>query len=153
MFWNNVVLLALWVLMAWWIGPLLFFVCMIISVSVAGGVGILVFTVQHNFEHSYASGNDGWDYDQAAIEGTSYLVLPTWLNWFTANIAYHHVHHLSARIPNYCLLECHTEYQHLFSKVARIRLAEIPHALSYILWDTRARRIVSVAEVEQRLAA
>ena len=146
MFWNNVVLLGLWALMAWVVGPLLFFVCWIVSVSLAGAAGILLFTVQHNFEHSYASHDEGWDYDSAAIEGTSFLVLPRWLNWFTANIAYHHIHHLSARIPNYCLVACHDENRQLFADVRRIRLSEIPRALKYILWDTHARRIVSVAE-------
>ena len=148
MTWNNVVLLALWVLMSLAIGPALFFAVYLTSVTLATAVGILVFTVQHNFEGSYASGDEGWDYHEAALHGTSCLVLPAWLNWFTADIAYHHVHHLSATIPNYRLAECHREYAHLFTDVPRIRLSEIPHALEYILWDTRARRLVSVAEFE-----
>lgn len=153
MFWNNVVLITLLVAMAWAIGPMLFFVCWIASVSLAGGAGILLFTVQHNFEHSYASRDEGWDYDRAALMGTSFLILPRWLNWFTVNIAYHHIHHLSARIPNYCLVACHDEHRHLFSDVKRIRLAEVPRALRYILWDTRMSRIVSVAEVQQQAVA
>ena len=150
MTWNNVVLLSLWLVMSLAVGPALFFSIYIVSTSLASAVGITLFTVQHNFEHSYASGDEGWDYDTAAIEGTSFLVLPGWLNWFTANIAYHHVHHLSASIPNYRLAQCHGEYQHLFERVVRIRLADIPAALRCILWDTRARRIVSVAEFEGR---
>ncbi len=146
MFWNNVVLLSLWGLMAWLVGPLLFVVCYVVGVSLSGGAGIVLFTVQHNFDHSYASPDEGWDFDRAAIEGTSFLVLPRWLNWFTANIGYHHIHHLSARIPHYCLVACHTEYQHLFGDVTRIRLSQVPAALKCVLWDTRARRIVSVAE-------
>ena len=92
------------------IGPLLFFGFYLVSVSLAGGAGLLLFAVQHNFEQSYASGDEGWDYTRGAIEGTSFLQLPGWLNWFTANIAYHHIHHLSARIPSYCLAACHDEY-------------------------------------------
>jgi omega-6 fatty acid desaturase (delta-12 desaturase) len=152
MFWNNVVLLSLWGLMAWAVGPLLFFVCYTVSVSLAAGVGIMVFTVQHNFEHSYASPEEGWDYDRAAIEGTSFLVFPGWLNWFTANIAYHHIHHLSARIPNYCLVACHTENQHLFTGVTRVRLRDIPAAGKFILWDIRARCLISVAEYQRQQA-
>lgn len=148
MCWNNVVLLSLWGLMAWVVGPLLFLVCYTVSLSLAGGVGILLFTVQHNFEHSYASRNQDWDYLAAVLAGTSFLELPRWLNWFTANIAYHHIHHLSARIPNYRLVACHNENQELFSSVRRIKLSQIPGALKYILWDTRARRIVSVAEYQ-----
>jgi acyl-lipid omega-6 desaturase (Delta-12 desaturase) len=143
---NNVALLALWVAMASLVGPGLFFACYVASVSLAGGAGIVLFTVQHNFEHSYASAEAGWDYDTAAIEGTSFLVLPAWLNWFTANIGYHHVHHLSARIPFHRLVACHTEYEHLFEDVRRITLAQIPAALKCVLWDTDARRIISVAE-------
>jgi omega-6 fatty acid desaturase (delta-12 desaturase) len=125
----------------------------VVSTSLAGGAGIVLFTVQHNFEHSYASGDEGWDYIAAAILGTSFLVLPGWLNWFTSNIAYHHIHHLSARIPNYCLVQCHNEYQDLFSDVPRIKLSGIPEALKCILWDVGHRRIISVAEYRRQKAS
>ena len=151
--WTSLALFCLWGVMAWLVGPLLFLVCYVISTSIAGWAGILIFTVQHNFEHSYASGDAGWNYNDAAIEGTSFLVLPRWLNWFTANIGYHHIHHLSARIPTYCLVACHNEYQALFTGVKRIRLAQIPRALKYILWDTTARHLVSVAEYQRTLRA
>ena len=151
MFWNNVVLLSAWVLMSWIVGPALFFAVYVVSTSLAGGAGIVLFTVQHNFEHSYASGDEGWDYITAAILGTSFLVLPRWLNWFTSNIAYHHVHHLSAKIPNYRLAQCHNEYQDLFSDVTRIPLSRIPEALKCILWDTGYRRIISVAEYQRQI--
>jgi omega-6 fatty acid desaturase (delta-12 desaturase) len=152
-FWNNVVLLSLWGVMAWWIGSALFFVCYTVSVSLSGAASILLFTVQHNFDHSYASEDEGWDYDTAAIEGTSFLDLPRWLNWLTMNIAYHHVHHLSARIPNYCLVQCHNENEHLFADVARIKLSQVPRALKCILWDKRARCIISVAEYRRQTSA
>ncbi|MGH8759688.1 MAG: fatty acid desaturase [Burkholderiales bacterium] len=150
MSWNNIVLLGGWAVMCFLMGPALFFAVYLVSVSLAGAAGIALFTVQHNFRHAYASSDEGWDYDTAAIHGTSFLILPGWLNWFTANIAYHHVHHLSVRIPNYCLVQCHEEFAHLLSDVARIKLSEIPQALKYILWDTRARRIISTAEYEQQ---
>src|SRR3954452_3456803 len=100
MFWNNVVLIGGWGGMPLAIGPALFFAVYLVSGSLAGATGIIMFAVEHNFEHSYASGDEGWDIDTAAIEGTSLLVLPAWRNWFTAGITYHHVHHLSAAIPN-----------------------------------------------------
>jgi omega-6 fatty acid desaturase (delta-12 desaturase) len=146
MFWNNVVLLSIWTAMCWAVGPALFFTIYLISASLAGAAGIILFTVQHNFEHSYASDGQNWDYEIGAIEGSSFLILPRWLNWFTANIAYHHVHHLSAKIPNYRLIACHNEYRDLFSDVTRVKLVQIHKALKYILWDTRAQRIISVAE-------
>lgn len=149
MFWNNILLLSMWVLMCSAFGTMRFFGVYLISGSLAGAAGIVLFTVQHNFRHSYACDTEHWDYDTGAIEGTSFLIFPRWLNWFTANIAYHHVHHLSSKIPNYRLVGCHEEYRHLFSDVSRVKLIQIPHALKFILWDRRARRIISVAEYQQ----
>jgi omega-6 fatty acid desaturase (delta-12 desaturase) len=149
MLWNNLVLLSAWVLMCWVCGAAVFFSIYLLSVSIAGGVGIVLFTVQHNFEHAYASDSEHWDRDTGAIDGTSFLVLPRWLNWFTINIGYHHIHHLSANIPNYRLTECHEEYQHLFSRVTRIKLCEVLGALKCILWDKRGQRIISVAEYRE----
>lgn len=146
--WTSLAMFCLWGAMAWLTGPLLFLLCHTISISIAGWAGIVIFSVQHNFEHAYASGDEDWSYHTAAMQGTSFLVLPAWLNWFTADIGYHHIHHLSARIPAYRLADCHRENPALFDGVRRIRLAQIPRALSYILWDKAARRLVSVAEFD-----
>ena len=147
---NNVVLLSLWVLMCYALGAPLFFLTYVISLSLAGAAGIVLFTVQHNFKRSYASSDEHWDYDTAVIEGTSFLILPAWLNWFTANIGYHHIHHMSSRIPNYCLIACHNQHRELFSDVTRLKLATVQQSLKYILWDTRVRHLISVAEYRQQ---
>lgn len=145
---NNLVLLSAWALMCFACGIAHFFSIYLLSVSIAGGAGIVLFTVQHNFKHAYASSGEHWDIDTGAIEGTSYLVLPRWLNWFTVNIGYHHIHHLSTGIPNYRLAACHDQYRHLFADVTRVRLCDVLGALRCILWDKRARRIISVAEYQ-----
>jgi acyl-lipid omega-6 desaturase (Delta-12 desaturase) len=150
MSWNNLVVLGLYVLCAWWLGPAVFFPVYAVSVALAGAAGIVLFSVQHNFEHSYASRTVDWDYDAAVLRGTSFLVLPAWLNWMTANIGYHHVHHMSARIPSYRLAQCHRDHSALFAEVPRLGLADIPGSLRCILWDADARRIISVAEWERR---
>jgi omega-6 fatty acid desaturase (delta-12 desaturase) len=153
MFWNNVVLLGIWAAMCWAIGPVHFFAVYLISVSLAGGAGILLFAVQHNFEHAYASDTKSWDRDLGALHGTSFLILPNWLNWFTANIGYHHIHHLSAQVPNYRLVHCHAQYEALFADVTRLKLRHVRGALKYMLWDQRARRIISLAEYQQQNAS
>jgi acyl-lipid omega-6 desaturase (Delta-12 desaturase) len=75
MFGNNVVLLSVWVFMCWACGTVLFFTIYLISASLAGGAGVVLFTVQHTFEHSYASDREHWDYDTGAIAGSSFLNL------------------------------------------------------------------------------
>lgn len=150
MSWNNIVLLGIWAAMCWAFGPALFFTIYLLSLSLAGAVGIILFTVQHNFERSYASDDQHWDYTAGAISGTSFLVLPPWLNWFTADIGYHHIHHLSSNIPNYCLAQCHDEQRDFFSEVTRLKLSQVSSSLKCILWDTDARQIISVAEYQRQ---
>ncbi len=150
MLWNNLALLSAWALMCYACGVATFFCIYVLSVSIAGGAGIVLFTVQHNFNYSYASDDEHWDHDTGAIEGTSFLVLPRWLNWFTVNIGYHHIHHLSASIPNYRLVACHDEYEHLFSSVTRVKLCGVLGALKCILWDKSTQRIISITEYQRR---
>jgi acyl-lipid omega-6 desaturase (Delta-12 desaturase) len=69
----------------------------------AGAVGIWLFYVQHQFEDAYWQRSDSWSYADAAPRGSSFLALPRPLQFVTGNIGYHHVHHLSVRIPNYNL--------------------------------------------------
>lgn len=149
---NNLVLLSLWALATATLGASVFFPIYLISVSVAGGVGIALFTVQHNFDSAYAARDEEWDLDEGALHGTSFLVLPGWLNWITANIGYHHVHHLSAAIPGYRLPQCHRENADLFTSVRRITLQEIPAQLRFLLWDRQSQRIVSADAHLQHLA-
>ncbi len=73
----------------------------------AGSVGIWLFDVQHQFESVNWQRHDEWSYAVAALGGSSYLKLPTLLQFFTANIGLHHVHHLNSRIPNYNLQRAH----------------------------------------------
>lgn len=141
---NNLALLGLWAAMSSLIGASLFFTIYLLATALAGAAGIVLFTVQHNFDHAYASDDQGWDHETAAIHGTSFLELPGWLNWFTADIGYHHVHHLCARIPNYRLAACHAAHAEQFAEVRRLRLSDVLPSLRCLLWDREARRIVSI---------
>ncbi len=146
---NNIVLLSLWGVASWYFGAGTFFTVYLISLSLAGAAGIIIFTIQHNFEGSYASDNENWDYHLGAQHGTSFLTFPKLINWFGADIAYHHIHHLSASIPNYNLAACHQEYSHLFEDVTRIKLFDIAKAFKFILWDTKGQKIISVSQYDQ----
>jgi len=138
---NNLVLISIWILMAWLIGAYEFFLLYLVSTSLAGSIGILVFTIQHNFEGSYATDTARVNPYRAALEGTSMLVLPKVLNWFTADIAYHHVHHLSSAIPNYRLKACHKEHQDLFVGVKRYSWRDVFSTFRYQLWDPQLQKI------------
>jgi omega-6 fatty acid desaturase (delta-12 desaturase) len=146
---NNIALLSIWGAASWYFGAATFFTIYIVSLSLAGAAGIIVFTTQHNFEGSYASNSKEWDYYLGAQKGSSFFTFPKVINWFGADIAYHHIHHLSARIPNYNLARCHREYASMFEEVTRLRLRDIPKSFKFILWDEKGQRIISVAQYEQ----
>jgi acyl-lipid omega-6 desaturase (Delta-12 desaturase) len=75
----------------------------------AGTMGVFLFYVQHQFEDVYWESSEDWSYADAALRGSSYLKLPKLLQFFSGNIGLHHVHHLSAKIPNYHLQRAHDE--------------------------------------------
>ena len=142
MTYNNIVLLSIWVVMCMTTGVAEFFILYVISTSLAGSIGILLFTIQHNFEDSYATDTAHVNHYRAALEGTSMLVLPKFLNWFTADIAYHHLHRLSVAIPNYRLAACHNEFASLFASVKRVCLNDALQTFNYQLWSPEQQKIV-----------
>jgi omega-6 fatty acid desaturase (delta-12 desaturase) len=146
---NNLVLLSAWYAASIYFGAATFFTVYLVSLSLAGAAGLIIFTIQHNFEHSYASSNKDWNYHLALLKGTSFLTFPKIINWFGADIAYHHVHHLSASIPNYNLASCHKEYAHFFEGVTRIRLRDIAHSFKFILWNCQGQNLISVDQYNQ----
>lgn len=112
---------------------------------VAGALGIWLFYVQHQFEDTYWQAHEDWRYDRAALEGSSYLKLPRVLQFFTGNIGFHHVHHLSVGIPNYNLQKAHEENEQLRA-VPELTLRDALRATRLKLWDERSRRLVTFAE-------
>jgi len=111
----------------------------------AASVGIFLFYVQHQFEDAYWESNENWAYADAAIRGSSYLKLPRVLHFFSANIGFHHVHHLSARIPNYNLRRAHDDID-LFRDVPTLTIADGIRATRLKLWDEEHGRLVTFAQ-------
>jgi omega-6 fatty acid desaturase (delta-12 desaturase) len=145
---NNVLVLTSWLLMAHWLGAGLFWSCYALVMAFSAAIFICIFFVQHNFEGSYAHGSADWNYLRGAIEGSSNLELPPILDWFSADIGCHSIHHLCERIPNYRLRACHERNATLLEGSRRLRLADIPGCFAYILWDDDGDRLVTVAEAE-----
>jgi len=112
------------------------------SAMLAGAAGVWLFYVQHQFEDVYWQPHDNWSYAESALQGSSYLKLPTLLQFFTGNIGLHHVHHLSARIPNYNLQRAHDENP-VFHDVPTLTLWDGIRALRLKLYDEQHSRLVS----------
>ena len=115
-----------------------------------GGTGIWLFYVQHQFEDVYWESGEQWSYADAALRGSSYLKLPKVLQFFTGNIGLHHVHHLSARIPNYNLQRAHDDNP-IFHDVPTLTLADGIRAMRLKLYDEDRRRMVTFAQARERI--
>lgn len=103
-------------------------------VLIAGGLGVWLFYVQHTFRAAYWTGQQDWDCKEAAVAGSSYYDLPRVLHWFTANIGYHHIHHLAPRIPNYHLRAAF-ESSPLLQRAPRLTLRTSLVCARMKLWD------------------
>jgi omega-6 fatty acid desaturase (delta-12 desaturase) len=115
------------------------------TIMLAGAAGVWLFYVQHQFEDAYWQGTGSWSYANAALRGSSYLKLPKVLQFFSGNIGLHHVHHLSARIPNYNLQRAHDENP-MFHDVPTLSLWDGLRAVRLKLWDEERGRLVTFAQ-------
>ncbi|PEL13089.1 fatty acid desaturase [Bacillus sp. AFS017336] len=114
---------------------------------VSAVLGIWLFYVQHQFEDSYFEEDDNWEYVKAAVEGSSFYKLPKILQWLTGNIGYHHVHHLSPRVPNYNLEEVHNNTLPLHN-VPTITLKTSLTSLKFRLWDENTKQFVRYKDLK-----
>ena len=119
---------------------------------VAGGaVAAWMLYIQHQYEESYYEVGGDWQFELAALRGSSYLELPRALAWLVGNANYHHVHHLSARIPNYRLRSAHEE-QPMFARTPVVTVRSSIDALRLKLWDEERGRLVRYPACRARSA-
>ena len=147
---TNAAIVLLFVLTSLMVGP-----WTVVSIYgpvmfLAGAAGIYLFYVQHQFEDSYWENDPSWDYAQAAVMGSSFYRLPRVLDWITGSIGFHHVHHLSPRIPNYNLRKCHEENT-LFHEARVLTMWESVKTFSLKVWDEDQRRMLGWRDLKAQL--
>ncbi|WP_214703127.1 MULTISPECIES: fatty acid desaturase [unclassified Exiguobacterium] len=146
----NISLVVLYSALIYLIGWQAFLIVQGTTMFIAGVLGIWLFYVQHTFEDSYFEDEQEWDYVKAAIEGSSYYELPKVLQWVTGNIGFHHVHHLSPRVPNYHLEKAHTSTPPL-QRATTIGLFSSLKSLRYKLYDENNKTFVTFRDVRHLL--
>ena len=144
---TNVLIVALIGLLSWAIGWQSFLLVHGSIFLLSGSVGIWLFYVQHTFEDSYFEEDKEWEYVKAAVEGSSFYKLPKVMQFLTGNIGFHHVHHLSPRVPNYKLEAAHKNTPPL-QNVPTISLATSLKSLRFRLWDEKNKNFVSFKDVK-----
>ena len=111
--------------------PILLMVC---------SAGVWLFYVQHNFDPTYWDRHTDWEFFRAGMDGSSFYKLPKVLQWFTGNIGFHHIHHLSPKIPNYKLEACHNDNPQF--QIEPLTFKDSLKSLYFRLWDEKERMLV-----------
>ena len=153
-YWTNLAVLGIATGLSLIFGIKAYLLLQLVVIMVAGSAGIWLFYVQHQFEGVYWERGENWDYATAALQGSSFYKLPKVLQWFSGNIGFHHIHHLSPRIPNYHLEKCH-EAEPLFQTVKPVTLFASFKSFTFRLWDEQRCRLVGyrhLREVRQQQA-
>ncbi len=143
---NNLYLINLGIMtlygsLSWIIGLQAFLMIFAPIMIISGTAGVWLFYVQHQYEDSYWRGRSEWDYATSALVGSSYYKLPRILQWFSGNIGFHHIHHLSPKIPNYKLQRCHEENP-IFQDSTILDIRSSLKSASLKLWDEEQGRMV-----------
>lgn len=143
---STLAIVAIITGISFWIGLVPFIIIQIPVLYIAAVFGTWLFYVQHQYEDVKWARTGDWDYKTMALEGSSFLKLPKVLQWFSGNIGFHHVHHLSPRIPNYYLEKCYNENE-IFHMEKPLTFFSALKSLKFRLWDEHNQRLVSFRSV------
>ncbi|MFQ5882602.1 MAG: fatty acid desaturase [Candidatus Methylomirabilales bacterium] len=146
-YWTNLAIVGTVALMSVTIGIKAYVLVHLPIIMIASAAGVWLFYVQHQYEGVYWERHENWDYVTVALQGSSFYKLPKVLHWFTGNIGFHHIHHLSPRIPNYYLERCHKESP-MFQDVKSITLLASLKSFTFRLWDEERRKLVGFGYIK-----
>ena len=134
--------------MMYFLGAVPFLLVHLPITLLAATIGVWLFYVQHQFEDTVWANDHAWNLYDTAFFGSSHYELPTVLNWITANIGVHHVHHLNSRIPYYRLPQVLRDIPS-FTKNRRLTLRQSFVCMKLRLWDEDQQKLVSFAEARE----
>jgi omega-6 fatty acid desaturase (delta-12 desaturase) len=143
---TNAAAAVIVALLIWLIGAGAFVLVHAPIMLLAATMGVWLFYVQHQFEHTTWADDENWNLQEAALHGSSHYVLPGVLRWFSANIGIHHVHHLCSRIPYYrlpCVLQENPE----LDRIGRLTLWDSIKCVRLALWDESRKKLISFREM------
>jgi len=138
--WTNLALAVWATTMSLLFGWKEYLIVQLLVIFFGASVGIWLFYIQHNFEDAYWERHAKWDFLKASLQGSSYYKLPAVLQWFTGNIGFHHIHHLSPKIPNYKLPKAFKENP--IFHVKPLTLWSSFKSLTLRLYDEKTRKLV-----------
>ena len=125
----------------------------LIAVWFTFNIGVILFHCQHTFNPSYVIGNDAWNYDDSGLKGSSYILIPWYLKYFTGGIEYHHIHHMNSKIPGYNLQKFDEEVKqnsNLFDNVPTLSMKDCYNNLWLTLYDEDAKKYITFEKADKK---
>lgn len=145
---STVVHLTFAVLLTYLFGWPALFLTLLLPHFIASAIGSYLFYAQHNFPGVSFYDRAGWAYEKAALESSSFMKTGPVMAWFSANIGYHHIHHLNARVPFYRLPEVFRAIPELGKpKTTSLHPLEILRCLRLKVWDVEKQQMVGLPRV------
>lgn len=143
---TDLAIFLAWATLVWFFGLMAVLTVQLSIVMLSSIIGFWLFSVQHRFETARWMRRTNWTYMDAAMSGSSYLSFPRLLHWMTGNIGFHHIHHLSPRVPNYRLAACHHSNP-ILRPAGALSLRRALAGSNLVLWDERAGRLIRFRDV------
>jgi omega-6 fatty acid desaturase (delta-12 desaturase) len=144
---TNLALLALFLILGGLFGFKEVILVQAPVLILATAVGVWMFYVQHQFEGVYWERKEQWSFVRAGLQGSSFYKLPPVLQWFTGTIGFHHIHHLSPRIPNYFLEPCYKANPAF--QIRPLTLLGSLKSATLHLWDEAEGKLVGFGAVRK----
>jgi len=138
--WTNFALAGIATAMCLLVGWKTYVLVQLPIIFISSTVGLWLFYVQHNFDPSYWDNHEGWEFVKAGLQGSSFYKLHPILQWFSGNIGFHHIHHLSSKIPNYNLPQCY--YENPLFHVKPLTFTASLKSLSLRLYDEEQKMMI-----------
>lgn len=134
-------------LVFYFFGWKVYLLSVLIPSMIASATGAYLFYAQHNFPDAKFADKEQWDYVQAALKSSSFMKLNPVMNWFTANIGYHHIHHVNSRIPFYRLPEVYREMKEFKNPgITSLKPKDIWRCVQLKVWDSEANKMIGLKE-------
>ncbi len=143
---NNLLIFGIYAFLAYIVGWQRFLFVQLSIIFLFSIIAFWFFYIQHTHDTSYNNWKENWDFLLASIRGASYYKLPKLFQWLTGNIGFHHIHHLSSRIPNYNLEKCVKDNPILNKYTNIITFRESLKSIQAKLWDEQRQRMISFEE-------
>ena len=150
--WDSLVVLvfhiAAAIFLCIYFGPLTWLLTLFLPLFIVHMLGAYLFYAQHNFPGAKFRTNKDWCYEHAALESSSYMAMNRFMQWATANIGYHHIHHINSKIPFYRLPEVMADIPALQKvTITRLTPSHIFNCLRLKVWDASKNKMISLAEI------